>query len=491
MTAGYATFTAGGGRYLYDTGTNALVEVSPAAADLLEGSFRPGSREAVRSLAGRWPARDLREAVAFLRACRDRGMLRDLPRLDFSAVARPGHLRRLYRQGPRRMTLGITERCNQRCRYCPFVAVKGAPRRADMTWEVARRSVDRFLAGAPRGSRPTLELFGGEPALDWPLVAGVIGHVREVHRRRDVELILYTNATLLDAHRIDLLASADVVLMVSLDGPAHVHDRERRLAGGAATHAGVLRALRDIRRRHPAYRRRRVRLHCTFGLESDLLEVFRYFSRPAFRDVEVTFGYRSGGAPDGPADLARHEAQLDLLDAWHLEALQGRRAFHGGLYVSLLAAVLGGVLGRRVGAAGSAPHPNRACLPGQTRCFVSGSGAIHPCEHHVGAGSEIGDWRTGVDLEKAAALLRAHAGLCNQTCQGCWAWRLCSHCFLNSLDARGRPSRDSKEDQCRLERERILRSLRRWVRVWKGEPARAAKVKGTLRWAEGHPDVQV
>ncbi|HET6439599.1 MAG TPA: radical SAM protein [Anaeromyxobacter sp.] len=483
------TLAVGADRYLYDTSTNALVTIPPMACEVLEDWIRLGARRTLRRMAGRHPAGELRKALEFLGACRQRGMLRPMGRLDFLDVVRTSRLRRLYACAPRRVTLGVTERCNQRCRYCPFVAVQGGPRRpVDMTWEIARPSVDRLLVGAPPGSAPTLELFGGEPTLKWPLVEQVIDHVRRRWRRRDVQLVLYTNATLLDRARLARLVASDVLLVLSLDGPGRVHDRERRLAGGAPTHSRVLRTLRALRRRHPAYLRRRVQVHCTFGLESDLLAVFRYFSRPAFRDLDITFGYRAGGGPENEADLARHEAQLEILDRWHVEALHGRRAFHRGLYASILGASLGGVLFRRVGTAGTVAHPNRACLPGQRRYFVSGTGSIHPCEHHVGPGSEIGDLKGGIDVARAGELLRGHAQLCNRMCQGCWAWRLCSHCFLHSLDVAGRPSAACKEKACRIERERIRRSLRRWIRIWAAEPRWARRVKGSLRWLEAHPD---
>lgn len=491
MTVGYATFTVGDHRYLYDTTSNALVAIPPAAAELLGPFLRCGSRAAGRELAGGgWSAAELREATAFLHACRGRGMLRPMHRLDFLSVARPGELRRLYARGPRRVTLGITERCNQRCRYCPYVAGKGGPpRHADMSWEIARQSADLLLARSRRGSAPLLELFGGEPALDWPMVERIVRHVRETRRRRDARIVLYTNATLLDPPRLEHLVANEVILAVSLDGPPAVHDAERRLAGGAPTHGSVLRALRYLRRRHPAYLRRRVRVHCTFGLREDLPEVFRYFSRPAFRDLQVTFGYRSGDPRATEADIARHEAQLDTLDAWHLEALKGRRrAFHPGLYSSILGAVLGGVMHRTVGPTGKAAHPGRVCLPGQRRLFVSGSGSLHPCEHHDAPGSEIGDSRRGVDLVRAGAMLRDHARLCDRVCQGCWAWRLCSHCLLHSLDRQGRPTEAEKLESCRIEQEGILRALRRWVRLWRSEPAGAVRVKGSLRWAEAHPE---
>lgn len=488
MTVGHAAFAVGDDHFLYDTATNALVPLPAAAAALLPDYLELGARAALRRHAGERPPGELRQALAFLRACRARGMLRPLRRLDFLAVASGPRLRAAYRRGPRRVTLGVTERCNHACAYCAFAgARRSGARLLDMPWETARQAADQLLTRWPRPTAPTLELFGGEPALDWALVERLVRHVRETRRRSDVELVLYTNATLLDRPRLALLVASGVVLQLSLDGPARVHDAARPLAGGGPSHARVLRLLRDLRRRAPAYFRRRVRVRCTFRLRDNLLEVFRFFDRPAFRALDVSFGYCSGDEAS-EADRARHREQLEVLDGWHLAALRARRPFHRRLYSSVLAAGLGATMLRQVGRAGRRAHPNRSCLPGQVRCFVSPSGAVYPCENLALPGAEIGDAASGVDPAKASALLRRQAELCQGACQGCWAFRLCSHCLLHALGQDGRTSPALKEAACRAERERILLGLRRWVRVFTGEPAGAVRVARSLRWMEAHPE---
>lgn len=475
MKAGYAKVTVGGACYLYDTATNAIVPVTAAVHAVLEDYLRSGASAVLRKFAARWPGEELRQAVDFLGACRERGLLQPMRRLDFLPGTEAGHLRRLYAQGLQRMTLDITERCNQRCRYCPYGgASRGVRRGRDMDGETARRSIDYLLAHAAGATTPTLELFGGEPLRNWPVVRQSILYLRQDLQRHDVEIVLCTNATLLERDRMEFLMAHRVVLQVSLDGPATIHDRARVLADGRGTHADVLRALRRIRRRDPAYFRACVRPHCTFSLESDLLEVFTYFSRPMFRDLQVGFAYRAGAFRVPPAVRARHERQLDELTERHSRALRQRRPFNRALFAQIVGSGLGTLELRRVGGADAKPAPNSACVPGQTRIFVSGSGAFFPCENFNRPGGQIGDCQRGLVFPLARNLLRSYARLCNRLCQGCWAWRLCAHCFIHAGDRNGQLSPARKGVSCRREREGIVRALHRYIAL-RGGPARPSR----------------
>jgi uncharacterized protein len=488
MNVGYLKFAVGDACYLYDTSSNAIVEVPAAVHAVLEEYLRGGARAVRRTFAGQIPAGEIGDAIAFLRNCRDRHMLQPMRRLDYLAFTEAANLRRQYAEGLKVLTLGVTERCNQRCSYCPYWGSdRRAPRHGSMSWETARQSIDYLLAHADRHAAPTVDLFGGEPLLRWPVVQQAIVYIRQALRRPDVEIVLYTNATLLDRSRLDLLVAHNVVLQVSLDGPARVHDKARVDGRGAGTHARVLRLLNSIRRRNPGYYRRCVKLQCTFSLESDLLEIFRYFSRPSLRCLRIGFSYLSGDFRVSEADRVRHEAELDALVERYLRTLRERRPFHRALFASIMDTRLGLLKTRPIGQPDKAPQPNSTCVPGHPMVFVAGDGALHPCCNFSPAGSEIGDCRSGIDVAKAQKLLQAQARVCNRVCQDCWAWRLCSHCFIQSAEADGRPSLSRKAAACAEEKQRVAQALRRYARLLQDEPAWASRVKYTLRYSQAHP----
>jgi hypothetical protein len=118
---------------------------------------------------------------------------------------------------------------------------------------------------------------------------------------------------------------------------------------------------------------------------------------------------------------------------------------------------------RAVGFAPRTLQPNSTCVPGHPTVFVATGGTFHPCGNHRGPATGIGHCGSGIDVDKAQGLLRAYARLCNRLCQGCWAWRLCSQCFIHSAGAGGWPSRSRKAVACRREKQRIMASLRRYI----------------------------
>jgi uncharacterized protein len=114
-----------------------------------------------------------------------------------------------------------------------------------MTKEVALASLDRLYGYAARQnlSFVALVIHGGEPLLagkEW------IGWFLQEARRQapcDVELGLQTNGTLFDRDWLELLASNEVHLGISIDGPPEWHDRHRVNHAGRGTYSLTRRAI--------------------------------------------------------------------------------------------------------------------------------------------------------------------------------------------------------------------------------------------------------
>ncbi len=76
---------------------------------------------------------------------------------------------------PRAFTLELTKGCNLRCGYCYYAQREEAyDPRTRMSDEVAERSVELLLAEGPPGEPIHLHFFGGEPLLDFPLLARTV-----------------------------------------------------------------------------------------------------------------------------------------------------------------------------------------------------------------------------------------------------------------------------------------------------------------------------
>jgi uncharacterized protein len=308
------------------------------------------------------------------------------------------------------LTLFVDHQCNLRCDYC----YTGEKFRRPMTEAMVEASVDLALSDSPR--RIVLGFFGGEPLLHFPLVVRAVEIFRARLSRRvhppELDIVLNTNATLIDERIVSWLVHENVGLNVSLDGPAAVHDRCRRDRGGRGSYQRVERGLRLLRAAGL-----RLRLNAVVAPETaaDLgetaSELFRHDPLVATLTPNLAANWTD-------QDLAAfrdgaHQAAL----VWESE-IRARRA---RLFEPFLSKVLSHVQG------GSPRAPR--CGTTLKEVTVAPSGYLYSCAQQVGedrdASLRIGDLKTGVELE-AVNGLRARAAQVSKVCGGCALRSRCS-----------------------------------------------------------------
>lgn len=87
-----------------------------------------------------------------------------------------------------------------------------------------------------------ISFFGGEPFLNFPLIKKVAAYARESAEilGKSVKFNVTTNATLLDQEVIEFLQEYDVNVLVSMDGPREIQDRQRPFPGGKGSYDIIL-----------------------------------------------------------------------------------------------------------------------------------------------------------------------------------------------------------------------------------------------------------
>jgi serine-type anaerobic sulfatase-maturating enzyme len=142
--------------------------------------------------------------------------------------------------------------CNLRCEYCFYLdKCRLYPETAHhrMTQDVLEKLVKGYMATP----QPVYSFGwqGGEPLLmGLDFFRKITALQQQYGKKGDVVSNgLQTNATLIDDALADHLSRYRFLLGCSLDGPANVHNRYRRTAGGKTTHAEVLKGM-DILKRH-------------------------------------------------------------------------------------------------------------------------------------------------------------------------------------------------------------------------------------------------
>jgi uncharacterized protein len=200
--------------------------------------------------------------------------------LDVAAFKQKGWRPKPFQQ----FVVKVHSRCNLACDYCYMYEM------ADQSWKSRSKVMDQQTveytchriaehAHSHGLSSVHVALHGGEP-----LLAGtqrIEGFVHELRRRlRDdtrLQLGVQTNGLLLDDRFLDVLATENISVGVSLDGDRAANDRHRRYTNGRGSYDEVAQALALLS--SPPYRHLFRILLCTINLENDPLKVYEELTR--------------------------------------------------------------------------------------------------------------------------------------------------------------------------------------------------------------------
>src|SRR5215208_3123833 len=147
--------------------------------------------------------------------------------------------------------LKVASRCNIDCRYCYVFNMGDAGwsrRPKQMSRETCEATARALGALAQEQHRPfAVVLHGGEPLLlGYSKLSFLIFTLREA-LPTECAISIQTNGVLISQEILDLCSEARVTLSVSLDGPRHIHDRNRVGFAGEGTFDKVVEGIQRLR----------------------------------------------------------------------------------------------------------------------------------------------------------------------------------------------------------------------------------------------------
>lgn len=377
-------------------------------------SVTPDALETLRSWRSTWP-------VVLDRVPQpDREVLEGLRDARILRPATVGPARAL-RPDPGEVPLGtlvleVAQACNLRCTYCYAEGgTYGGPPRL-LEPEMARRAVRHLLDHSGDRDSVTLIFFGGEPLLNPDAVRAATEEARTRGRQagKRVHLSLTTNGTLLDADTVEFLRANRVAVAVSLDGPAHVHDRNRPDATGRGTYDAIVARVRPLLERSPVPVGARVTLPPDQW--GEVVGVFDHLIGLGFHEVGI--------APASPvtAELLPTEAQQAAL-------LEGFRSLAERFVADArrdrmlpFANILDLVARLHVGQTKSV-----SCGAGYGYLAVDAGGNLFPCHRLAGEASFcVGSLDRGVEPGRVRSCLGSLDQGRQDGCSRCWARTLCA-----------------------------------------------------------------
>ncbi len=236
------------------------------------------------------------------------------------------------------LVVKVAARCNIDCSYCYWFrdpSVYKAPKL--MSAPVADQLLLRVKEHVVRYSLPEfyMVLHGGEPLLwgraNFDSFAAKCRRI-EAETGCPVRVATTTNGVLIDENWLDCFQENDIGITVSIDGPAHIHDVNRKTFSGGPTHALVERGIRLLESRDIPFG---VLAVCNPAF--DAKAYFDYFSGIGATQYDILFP--DSNFEDKPESIARFYS--DLFDFWCL-ANQKERTVTIRSVEAMLTGLIGG-----------------------------------------------------------------------------------------------------------------------------------------------------
>lgn len=139
----------------------------------------------------------------------------------------------------------VTLRCDHSCQYCQVSRQSVDRDRFDMSEVHADRAVELVF----RSPNPSIkiEFQGGESLLNFAIIRHVVERAREINKteKRNLRFVIASTLHHVTEEVLSFCNDHDVDLSTSIDGPADLHDAQRRSPGGEShrrTVEGIRRA---------------------------------------------------------------------------------------------------------------------------------------------------------------------------------------------------------------------------------------------------------
>lgn len=158
----------------------------------------------------------------------------------------PDHMKKAVgRFNIRNLVLLVSNNCNFRCSYCQIEENMKREHMINMPAEVAERAIHLLAHNSRPEVKKTVTITGGEPLLNMEVVRIIIGLVKE--KLANTRTVIFTNGSLVTEDMAAYFKDNNVLMLVSLDGPQHMHDEVRKHLSGAGTFASAMKGYRLLK----------------------------------------------------------------------------------------------------------------------------------------------------------------------------------------------------------------------------------------------------
>jgi len=326
------------------------------------------------------------------------------------------------------ITLGITDNCNLRCKYCIYSGIypeERAHSNTNMSVETVNNVVCFIKNNYLTLSELDIVFYGGEPLLNIPLLKYSINLFKESFLDTNINFVLITNGIAIDPEIIELLKINRFRVQLSLDGSKKDHDKFRVNLQNIGSFDKVMNAYNLLRNSNiiPTFA-------CTLAPNANLNDVADFFNSQ-FDDQthSLTIGSLSPGY-DQSLFKNSHYDKNDFEINFHkytMNKKEGSFLFYETILNSRFYVI-------KFRSNKDIFEDNLAdrflCNAGYSRFYVTTSGEISACVPFKDRKGILGDI-DNIDFKNLENINTQYSEFKLKYCSKCWAVRLCQTCQGN------------------------------------------------------------
>lgn len=329
-------------------------------------------------------------------------------------------LEQRYASAWNKLELALAETCNLACTYCYCGTCRDMPSQGLMTETIARQAITWLFAASGKSDTVSITFFGGEPLLNKPVLRVAIQYSQQLAKLHGKKVFysMTTNGTLLDDEVIGFIKKYNFGLMVSLDGPPDIHNKQCPTRSGQPSFEAAAAGIKKL-----MARRRSVTVRCTMTHPVPrMLDLIHYFEEFGF--TRIVLGSALNAVNPSPVDCTEEDLAAcarqgdEELIPWMLGQLASGKTPKYYPYSNFVAEMDAGTFAPKV-----TPFKCGACRGTTT---VGADGTLYPCHRFVGMQAwRIGNISDGPDFDRCKQFWRDYRACISSDCESCWVYAQC------------------------------------------------------------------
>ena len=355
------------------------------------------------------------------------------------------------------LVLQVTKDCNFKCRYCGFANLTGIDRnheQINMSWEVAKKSIDFLYQHSRDAQQVNIAFYGGEPLLNFQLIQRVTEYANNLFKSKNIFYRMTTNASLLTDDIIAFIVQNKFHISLSIDGPEKIQNIHRSFrANGKGTFSVVYENLMKIKKRYKNYLEAHVKVMPVIVDGENHNEVLEYFYDIGFKQNQITMLNAELSGIDFRAEVCEpHSDEMKIKNVALIDAANKMDSVYQNK--QCLPKVW---------------HHGGTCIPGVKRLFVDTEGIFFPCEKILLRDNlSIGNLTSGFNFEIVKNMSNI-GKMTEARCKKCWAMRFCEICVSQCNDIeKNELTAQQKEFTCKAQEAKALWYLKYRIMLMKG-----------------------